>query len=150
MLDLSTLYIGWGLPKVDKPKVATAPDASPETIANADNPPPPPPAVEIGECEFPDLKRPTRVDGACMAFLDDVALRLKANPPARLVLVVGRQTTTEMAEGMSRAVNTMNNLVAGQGIDPSRIDVYLGQTTGKSVRMYFVPEGASFTLVAPH
>ncbi len=42
-----------------------------------------------------------------------------------------------------RAVNTKDYLVTEKGIDPSRVQVYIGQTDGQTVTTTLVPAGAT-------
>src|ERR1700677_4576345 len=83
-----------------------------------------------------DPKRPTRVDNEAKACLDQVALDLKQQADAKLVLV-GKATSTEKAPpkrrhavqvdvAAQRAVNTKDYLVKEKGIDPTRITVATG------------------------
>jgi hypothetical protein len=110
-----------------------------------------------------DKKRPMRVDNEAKACLDQVALDLKQQPDAKLVLV-GEQTPDEIAKttkeqayavrhkhatvdmfAAQRAVNAKDYLVTEQGIDASRVVVATGSTEGQTVEDYLVPAGASFT-----
>jgi hypothetical protein len=50
-------------------------------------PPPPPQASKVNECQYPNVKKPWRVDNTCKAELDDVALKLQQDPDAKLVVV---------------------------------------------------------------
>ncbi len=54
---------------------------------NVEVPPPPPTCSKINTIQFPDEKRPWRVDNTAKAILDDVASRLKADPNAKIVIV---------------------------------------------------------------
>ena len=110
-----------------------------------------------------DKKRPMRVDNEAKACLDQVALDLKQQADAKLV-VVGEQTSDEAAKtakqqkyaehhkhatvdmfAAQRAVNAKDYLVTEQGIDASRISVATGTTDGQTVENYLVPAGASFS-----
>ncbi len=110
-----------------------------------------------------DRKRPMRVDNEAKACLDQVALDLKQQADAKLVLV-GEQITDEAATtakqqkfaakhkhatvdqfAAQRAVNAKDYLVTEQGIDASRISVVTGTTDGQTVENYLVPSGATFT-----
>ncbi len=58
------------------------------TVNNPPPPPPPPPqASKLNECEYPNAKKPWRVDNTCKAMLDDVAAKLQQDPDAKLVVV---------------------------------------------------------------
>ncbi len=110
-----------------------------------------------------DTKRPMRVDNEAKACLDQVALDLKQQADAKLV-IVGEQSPDEAAKeakqqayqakhkratvdqfAAQRAVNTKDYLVTEQGIDASRISVATGSTPGQTVENYLVPSGATFS-----
>jgi ribosomal protein S11 len=110
-----------------------------------------------------DTKRPDRVDNEAKACLDQVALDLKQQADAKVV-VIGESTQAEkdkttkeaaMAEhhkktkveefAAQRAVNTKEYLVTDQGIDASRITVVTSATDAQTVENYLVPSGANFT-----
>ena len=58
------------------------------TQVTVENPPPPPPkASKLSQCDFPNEKKPWRVDNTCKAILDDVAKNLQQNPDNKLVIV---------------------------------------------------------------
>jgi hypothetical protein len=120
-------------------------------------PPPPPPAPTTSAlCSVNferDTKRPGRVDNEAKACLDDVALSLQRSSDAKLA-VVGNSNTKEKdllkkknAKAVDlaalRAVNTKDYLVTEKGIDPSRVQVYIGQTDGQTVTTTLVPAGAT-------
>ena len=70
---------------------ATATDArnltgSGNCTVNVEVPPQPPTCSKINSIQFPDLKKPWRVDNAAKAILDDVASRLKSDPNAKIVI----------------------------------------------------------------
>ena len=120
-------------------------------------PPPPPPAPTTSAlCSLNferDKRRPARVDNEAKACLDDVALSLQRSSDAKLA-VVGNSTKKEKALlkgkranavdlAAQRAVNTKDYLVTEKGIDPSRVQVYVGQTDGQTVTTTLVPAGAT-------
>lgn len=113
---------------------------------NVEVPPPPPTASQIGSINFPDKKRPARVDNAAKATLDDVALRLQREPDAKAV-VVGHGTDTKTVKKLAaqRAVNTKAYLVDEKGIDPSRIEVRDGGGDQATADIWIVPTGATFS-----
>jgi hypothetical protein len=111
-----------------------------------------------------DTKRPTRVDNEAKACLDQVALDLKQQADAKVV-VIGESTQAEkdktakdeklaakhkhmMVEqyAAQRAVNTKEYLVTDQGIDASRITVVTSTGEGQQVQNYLVPAGADFSV----
>jgi len=116
-------------------------------------PPPPPTCSKINSIQFPDLRRPWRVDNTAKAILDDVASRLKADPNAKIVIVGYADGEKAPMEGTGRhrhrmdlaaqrAVNAKAYLVQEQGIDPSRIGVKTGTGQQKVADIIWVPQGA--------
>ena len=110
-----------------------------------------------------DVKRPTRVDNEAKACLDQVALTLKQQTDAKVV-IVGESNAAEKADTAKkqalaakrrhvtvevyadqRAVNAKDYLVTDQGIDASRITVATGSTDGQTEENYLVPAGANFS-----
>ncbi|MGP8251995.1 MAG: hypothetical protein ACLQHF_08175 [Terracidiphilus sp.] len=110
-----------------------------------------------------DTKRPTRVDNEAKACLDQVALDLKQQADAKVV-VIGESTQAEKDKtakeeklakhhkhttveqfAAERAVNTKEYLVTDQGIDSSRITVVTSGTDAQTVENYLVPAGADFS-----
>ncbi|MFZ0320657.1 MAG: hypothetical protein WAL56_16150 [Candidatus Sulfotelmatobacter sp.] len=119
------------------------------TQATVENPPPPPPkAAKLSQCDFPNEKKPWRVDNTCKAILDDVAKNLQQNPDSKLV-IVGNAEPTEKRKNLAgeRAVNSKFYLTEGeakQGIDASRIEVRTGSGGTKTAEFWIVPSGATF------
>ncbi len=123
-----------GLPAGPVTVTATATDARNLTgngtcTVNVEVPPPPPSCSKINSIQFPDKKRPWRVDNTAKAILDDVASRLKADPNAKIVIVGYADGEKAPMEGTGkkrhamdlaaqRAVNAKAYLVQQQGIDP--------------------------------
>ena len=108
-------------------------------------------AQDVGTCNFSDPRRTTRVDNVCKAVLDEVALRLQREPNGKLV-VVGYAEDDEVVKVSDidgqRSVNVKYYLTSGESqaqIDPSRIEARSGPHGSRSAKLYFVPEGASFT-----
>ncbi len=119
------------------------------TQATVENPPPPPPkAAKLSQCDFPNEKKPWRVDNTCKAILDDVAKNLQQNPDSKLV-IVGNAEPTERRKNLAgeRAVDSKFYLAEGeaqQRIDPSRIEVRTGSGGTKTAEYWIVPSGATF------
>jgi outer membrane protein OmpA-like peptidoglycan-associated protein len=119
------------------------------TQVNVEVPPPPPPqSSKLSQCDFPNEKKPWRVDNTCKAILDDVAKNLQQNPDNKLV-IVGNAESSEKRKNLAaeRAVNSKNYLATGeakQGIDPSRIETRTGPAGTKTAEYWVVPAGASF------
>jgi outer membrane protein OmpA-like peptidoglycan-associated protein len=113
----------------------------------------PPQVTNISSIQFPDKKRPWRVDNTAKAILDDVASRMKADPNAKIAIVGyadgetapkegrGKKATT-MDLAAQRAVNAKAYLVQQQGIDPSRIDVRKGTGKSQTADIDWIPQGA--------
>jgi outer membrane protein OmpA-like peptidoglycan-associated protein len=107
---------------------------------------------EVGSCSFNDPRRTARVDNVCKATLDEVALRLQREPNGRVV-VVGYAEEEESVKVSDidgqRAENIKYYLTSGESqaqIDPLRIEARKGAHGNKSATLYFVPEGATFTV----
>ena len=119
------------------------------TQATVENPPPPPPkAAKLSQCDFPNEKKPWRVDNTCKAILDDVAKNLQQNPDNKLV-IVGNADPKEKRKNLAaeRAVDSKFYLTEGeaqQHIDPSRIEVRTGSGGTKTAEYWIVPSGATF------
>src|SRR5579872_1309192 len=111
-----------------------------------EQPPPPPTASKLNSCDFPNKKKPWRVDNTCKAILDDVALRLQNAPDAKLV-IVGNQAPNEKRKNLAaeRAVDSKAYLSGGeakQAIDPSRIETRTGSGGTTTADYWLVPAGA--------
>ncbi len=124
--------------------------ASTSSSVNVENPPPPPPpqAAKVNECEYPNEKKPWRVDNTCKAELDDVALKLQQDPDAKLV-VVGNSEPKEKRKNLAgeRALNVKAYISGGeakQNIDASRIEARTGNAGTKTSEQWIVPAGATF------
>jgi len=127
----------------------TASTTSTVTVNNPPPPPPPPPqASKVNECEYPNLKKPWRVDNTCKAELDDVALKLQQDPDAKLV-VVGNADPKEKRKNLAgeRALNVKAYISGGeakQNIDPSRIETRTSNEGTVNTEQWIVPAGATF------
>jgi len=127
----------------------TASTSSSVTVENPPPPPPPPPqASKLNECEYPNVKKPWRVDNTCKAALDDVAGKLQQDPDAKLV-VVGNSGPKEKRKNLAaeRAVDVKAYLSGGeakQNIDPSRIECRTGTEGTMTTEQWIIPAGASF------
>jgi outer membrane protein OmpA-like peptidoglycan-associated protein len=113
-------------------------------------PPPPPQASKISECFF----RPgsARVDNVCKRVLDDVALRLGAEPQARVVIVGFADPAEARPDRLAtqRAENARSYLTTEKGIPAARVDVRTagGQAgagrQNRRVDIIWVPQGATY------
>jgi hypothetical protein len=123
--------------------------ASTSSSVTVENPPPPPPqASKVNECQYPNVKKPWRVDNTCKAELDDVALKLQQDPDAKLV-VVGNADPKEKRKNLAgeRALNVKAYISGGeakQNIDPSRIETRTGNAGTATSEQWIVPAGATF------
>jgi len=124
--------------------------ASSSSTVTVENPPPPPPqASKLSSCDFPNEKKPWRVDNTCKAVLDDVAQRLQHDADAKLV-IVGNADPSEKRKNLAgeRAVDSKAYLAGGeakQGIDASRIETRTGSAGTKTADYWIVPSGATFS-----
>lgn len=105
----------------------------------------------VGECQFKNARRTSRVDNECKATMDDISLRLQREPNSKLV-VVGYADAEEKGDAEKvaamRAIATKNYLTRGEGrqqIDASRIEVRRASTGNRKAEFYFLSEGATFT-----
>ena len=119
------------------------------TVNNLPPPPPPPPqATKLNECEYPNAKKPWRVDNTCKAMLDDVAGKLQQDPDAKLV-VVGNSGPKEKRKNLTgeRAADVKAYLTGGeakQNIDASRIEIRTGTAGTATSEQWIIPAGATF------
>lgn len=123
--------------------------ANASSQVTVENPPPPPPkASKLSQCDFPNVKKPWRVDNTCKAILDDVALRMQQEADAKLV-IVGNADPSEKRPNLAaeRAVDSKAYLSGGeakQAIDASRIETRTGNGGSKTAEYWVVPAGATF------
>ena len=122
--------------------------ASGTTTVTVNAPPPPPAPTTSALCSASferDKKRPSRVDNEAKACLDDVALKLQSASDAKLAVVGATDGVEKKGADLAaeRAVNTKDYLVTEKGIDASRISVYTGPTSGKTVTTTLIPAGAT-------
>src|ERR1700686_4281594 len=123
--------------------------ASTSSSVPVENPPvPPPQASKLNECQYPNVKKPWRVDNTCKAALDDVALKLQQDSDAKLV-VVGNADPKEKRKNLAaeRALNVKAYISGGeakQNIDPSRIETRTGNAGTANSEHWIVPAGATF------
>lgn len=127
--------------------------ASSSSTVTVENPPPPPPqASKLNQCDYPNAKKPWRVDNTCKAMLDDVAGKLQQDPDSKLV-VVGNADPAETKKSKhknlaaERAVDVKYYLTEGeaqQHIDASRIETRTGDGGTATSEQWIIPAGASF------
>ena len=92
-----------------------------------------------------DQKRPVRVDNEAKGCLDDIALTMTLQTDSRLVMVGNASPDEKPEAAAQRVLNARQYLTDEKGIERSRIDVRVGETSGRSVRDVLVPSGASFS-----
>ena len=91
-----------------------------------------------------DRKRPVRVDNEAKGCLDEIALALNRESSAKLV-VVGHHGDDEKPDAAAqRTLNVEQYLLNEKGVDPSRIELRIDETPGRSVSNTLVPPGATF------
>lgn len=110
----------------------------------------PPPAAEssLGECTFHNAAKPARVDNECKGLLDDAAGRLQREPSGKLIALGCAEANEKGNLDAQRAVNIKYYLSSGEGqqhIDPSRIEARQGCTDDQKGKLFFLPEGATFS-----
>ena len=107
--------------------------------------PPAPQARALCSVSFErDRRRPVRVDNEAKGCLDDIALELNREADAILV-VVGKHDPQEKPDAAAeRTLNVKQYLTVEKGIDPTRIEVRTGETTGRSADNILVPPGATW------
>lgn len=108
-------------------------------------PPPRPEMSKLNTCNF--RRSSARVDNVCKAVLDDVALRLRSEAEATVV-VVGYSAAKEPAKAKlseQRARNVKTYLVKDKGIAADRVQLRAVTDGTPQVEIYLVPRGASYT-----
>jgi len=132
-------------------------DCSASTNVTIPAPPPPPEAKLLNTCSFTGKSnklKPARVDNACKAILDDIALRLQSDSDATAVLV-GNADPTEVKVakgskkapadlGAQRASNVKGYLVEEKGLAGNRMEVRSASGGPAEVQIHLVPRGATY------
>ena len=122
-------------------------DAS--TNVDVQQPPPPPQATKVGDCSY-GKPGSSRVDNVCKRVLDDVSLRLKNDPNAKVVITGFADRREPQSAKLARTRADLAKKYLGEkGIDASRVDTRTGEATGtdketRRVDVVFVPEGATY------
>jgi outer membrane protein OmpA-like peptidoglycan-associated protein len=115
-------------------------------------PPPPPQATKVGDCGY-TTAGVSRVDNACKRVLDDVALRLKNEPNAKLVIIGYADPKEPKSSALAaRRAELAKQFLGEKGIDASRITTRTGEASkekgsekeNRRIEMVFVPEGATY------
>ncbi len=125
-------------------------DAS--TNVDVQQPPPPPQATKVGDCSY-GKPGSSRVDNVCKRVLDDVALRLKNDPNAKLVITgYADRHEPKAAKLADTRADLSRKFLGEKGIDASRITTRTGTAStekgaekeNRRVEFEFVPEGATY------
>jgi hypothetical protein len=136
----------------------TASDGQPDgtveatTTVDVQQPPPPPQAAKAGDCGY-NKAGASRFDNACKRVGDDVALRLKNDPSAKLVIVGYADAKEPKAAklALTRA-DLAKKYIVEKGVDASRISTRTGEASkekgqekaNRRVDFVIVPEGATY------
>jgi outer membrane protein OmpA-like peptidoglycan-associated protein len=125
-----------------------------DNSANVDvqQPPPPPQATKVGECGYTKAGV-ARFDNLCKRVGDDVALRLKNDPNAKVVIVGYADPKEPKAAKLAQSRADLAKAYLGEkGIDASRSTTRTGQASAEKgaekenrrVEFIFVPDGATY------
>jgi len=125
-----------------------------EATTNVDvqQPPPPPQAAKAGDCGY-NAVGASRFDNACKRVGDDVALRLKNDPTAKLVIVGYADAKEPKAAKLAQTRAELAKKYLGEkGIDAARISTRVGEASkekgqekaNRRVDFVIVPEGATY------
>ncbi len=103
----------------------------------------PPEAAKTNECGF--KRNSPRVDNACKAMLDDLALRLQGDPQSTATIIGMAESGERAADRLAerRAENTRTYLTRDKGIDPSRVQVRSNAEGGQKADLWQIPAGAT-------
>lgn len=125
-------------------------DAS--TNVDVEQPPPPPQAAKAGDCGY-NKAGASRFDNACKRVGDDVALRLKNDPNAKLVIVGFADKKEPKAAKLAQTrADLAKKYIVEKGVDASRISTRTGEAStekgqekaNRRVDFVVVPEGATY------
>jgi hypothetical protein len=122
------------------------------TNVDVQQPPPPPQATKVGECGYTKAGV-ARFDNLCKRVGDDVALRLKNEPNAKVVIVGYSDPKEPKSSKLAQSRADLAKAYLGEkGIDASRGTTRVGQAStekgaekeNRRVEFIFVPEGATY------
>jgi outer membrane protein OmpA-like peptidoglycan-associated protein len=121
------------------------------TPVDVQQPPPPPQATKVGDCGY-TIAGVSRVDNACKRVLDDVALRLKNEPNAKVVVVGYADPKEPRASTLAaKRAELVRQFLGEKGIDASRISTRVGEPSkeasakeNRRIEAIFVPDGATY------
>lgn len=126
--------------------------AESSTNVDVQQPPPPPQASKAGDCGYTKAGD-SRFDNACKRVGDDVALRLKNDPTAKLVIVGYADAKEPKAAKLAQTRADLAKKYLGEkGIDAARISTRVGEASkekgqekaNRRVDFVIVPEGATY------
>jgi len=122
------------------------------TTVDVQQPAPPPQASKVGDCSYRTAGS-SRVDNVCKRVLDDVSLRLKNEPNAKLVIVGYADPSEPKAAKLAQLRADLARKYLGEkDIDASRISTRAGaaskdkgmEKANRRIDTVFVPEGATY------
>jgi hypothetical protein len=122
------------------------------TNVDVQQPPPPPQATKVGDCGY-TKPGSSRFDNLCKRVGDDVALRLKNDPNAKLVIVGFADPKEPKAAKLAASRADLAKAYLGEkGIDASRVSTRTGEASkekgaekeNRRVEFVVVPEGATY------
>ncbi len=122
------------------------------TTVDVQQPAPPPQAAKVGDCGYTKFGA-SRFDNACKRVGDDVALRLRGDPNAKLVIVGFADPKEPKAAKLATTRAELAKKYLGEkGIDASRVSTRAGSAStekgsekaNRRVDFVIVPEGATF------
>jgi len=121
------------------------------TAVEVQQPPPPPQATKVGDCGY-TTAGVSRVDNACKRVLDDVALRLKNEPNAKVVVIGYADPKEPRASALAaKRAELVRQFLGEKDIDASRISTRVGEPgkeasakENRRIEVIFVPEGATY------
>jgi len=123
-----------------------------QATVDVQQPPPPPQATKVGECGYTKAGV-ARFDNLCKRVGDDVALRLKSDPNAKVVIIGYADPKEPKAAKLAQSRADLAKAYLGEkGIDASRSTTRTGQAStekgtekeNRRVEFIFVPEGATY------
>jgi hypothetical protein len=127
-------------------------NADASTNVDVQQPPPPPQATKVGDCGYTKAGV-ARFDNLCKRVGDDVALRLKNDPTAKVVIVgfADPKEPKSAKLALDRA-ELAKKYLGEKGIDASRVSTRTGSAStekgmekdNRRVDFIFVPEGATY------
>lgn len=125
-------------------------NADSSTNVDVQQPPPPPQATKVGDCGY-TKPGASRFDNLCKRVGDDVALRLKNDPNAKVVIVgFADPKEPKHAKLAAERAELAKKYLGEKGIDASRVSTRTGEAAAgpekdnRRVDFIFVPEGATY------